>query len=175
MKPSMVQMGVSHRFDANKMTRADFVPHDVATALSRINRYGGNGKFALSVGQHSLLLSYVVPDRLALAALTHDVPEMWTGDVLAPVKKECPDYNAVEERFTRKLATVLGIPYEQFLEVTPFDVRIAYDERAALFEGHEISEEQKFGIPVEPMNPDEVRDLWHRRFIKLTTEPTDGA
>lgn len=171
----MVQMGVAHRFDVDKMTRADINPYDIATALSRINRYGGNGHFALSVAQHSLLLSYVVPDRLALAALTHDVPEMWTGDVLSPVKDECPDYNAVEERLTRKLAKVLGVPYEQFLEIVPFDKRICFDERAALFDNVDIAEEQKFGIPVEPMPADDVRNLWHRRFIALNTEPTDGA
>lgn len=170
-----VRMGVGHRFNLLTMTRADLIPFDVATALSRINRYGGQGRFPLSVAQHSTLLSKAVPSRLALAALTHDIPEMWTGDVLRPVKDECPDYNAVEERFTRKLAQVLGVPYEQYLEIVPFDKRICNDEQSALFEDFTADQKQMLWVNVQPMTPDEARDEWFLRFVQLTTEPTDAA
>src|SRR5690606_24523800 len=59
---------------------------DIARGLSNESRFGNQTVF-YSVGQHSVILSKVVPDHLAAAALLHDAAEAYLGDVPVPLKK----------------------------------------------------------------------------------------
>lgn len=64
---------------------------DIAKSLSQVCRYGGHIDHRYSVAQHSLLVWRLVvhhlmrPD-LGYAALHHDSPETYTGDVMKPMK-----------------------------------------------------------------------------------------
>jgi hypothetical protein len=60
-------------------------PETIAHSLAHINRY--NGAFgAYSVAQHCVHVSEHLPQSLKFSGLMHDVCEVWTGDIITPVK-----------------------------------------------------------------------------------------
>lgn len=59
---------------------------DVAHALANIGRFNGHTRRFYSVAQHSVLVSVLVDDDLAAAALLHDAGEAYLGDMTAPVR-----------------------------------------------------------------------------------------
>ena len=108
-------------------------PSEIATSLSRLNRYGGRGAFPLSVAQHSVILSSVVPKYLRKAALIHDIPEIWTGEVPSPVKVACPCFQQIEEQATKTLFASFGVPITHMTDLSYFDRHICNNELAVLF------------------------------------------
>jgi hypothetical protein len=59
---------------------------DVAFSLAHLNRFNGHAG-TYSVAEHSVHVSRAVPERLARAALLHDVAEYVTGDMSSPMKR----------------------------------------------------------------------------------------
>jgi hypothetical protein len=160
----------AYNFDADELSIVG-----IARALSRINRFTGNGSKPYSVAQHSVTLSYLVPKKLAKAALMHDVCEVFIGDVPSPVKKICPQLMEIEEKILRRLAHVFKIPYVQFIELRPFDSQIGRDEARALFEepGIDISG-GGFGVEIVPVDAKQAEDDFVRRFFELFIEGHDN-
>lgn len=70
---------------------------DIAHALSMQCRYGGHCNEHYSVAEHSYLVSKMVPEEHAFAALMHDSPEAYLIDLPRPVKVLLPGYRALEE------------------------------------------------------------------------------
>lgn len=58
---------------------------DIALSLSRIPRFLGQTWRTISVLEHSLAVSRMVPPRHRLAALLHDAREAYLGDITRPV------------------------------------------------------------------------------------------
>ena len=83
---------------------------DIATSLSNLCRYNGHCREHYSVGQHSILASYLVPEDLALEALLHDAAEAYLGDISRPLKQLLPDYRHIEERFDLAIRRRFGLP-----------------------------------------------------------------
>lgn len=66
----------------------------------------------------AILMAVLWPEvfgRLALICLTHDVPESWTGDFPAPVKRYNPRVAAEMELMETRLAELLELPTESSL------------------------------------------------------------
>ena len=102
---------------------------EIAEALSNICRYTGHVKKFYSVAEHSVLVSHIVPPRLALAGLLHDASEAFVGDVSSPLKKLLPEYKAIEERIQKAIADHYGIPYPFPHEIHEADKRMYWRER----------------------------------------------
>lgn len=90
---------------------------DIAHALARICRYGGQLKNFYSVAEHSIYVAHQLyrttgDKQLALSGLMHDATEAYLGDVIRPVKRLLSDYPALES----KLADVI---YDRFKLTIP--------------------------------------------------------
>lgn len=59
---------------------------DIAGALAKIARFGGQTEYLYSVAAHSVAVARLLPARLRLYGLLHDAAEAYLGDVVAPWK-----------------------------------------------------------------------------------------
>ncbi|MDD5359870.1 MAG: hypothetical protein PHI02_06350 [Sulfurovaceae bacterium] len=97
---------------------------DIATALSRICRFGGHGSRFYSVAEHSILVSILLPDELKMAGLLHDATEAYLGDVTRPLKAHLEAYKEIENRLHKHIESVFGVSFD--------DPRIKEADDAAL-------------------------------------------
>lgn len=84
---------------------------DIAHALSQICRFGGHLPYFYSVADHSLAVSYCLPDEHALAGLLHDASEAYLCDIPSPVKRMIPGYAEAEDRLMKVIAAKFGFPW----------------------------------------------------------------
>ena len=78
---------------------------DIANALSKICRFGGNTNQFYSVAQHSVLVSKLVDPEFAKEALLHDASEAYLGDVIKPLKVMLGTaYDSLEKNFETVIA-----------------------------------------------------------------------
>jgi uncharacterized protein len=77
--------------------RADEVHvEDIAHHLAMICRYAGACERFYSVAEHSVHVSYLVPEPLRLRALLHEAPEAYCHDIIRPIKCNLAEYHAIE-------------------------------------------------------------------------------
>jgi hypothetical protein len=172
-----VYFGSGRRIDAYHFDADDLPPPLIGRALSRLNRFGGAGERPVNVAQHSYNLSFVVGDcpHRQRAALMHDVPEMWTGEIPRPIKRLCPGIEAADACMIARLSTVYGIPLWAFDAIKDADSRISFDERLFMFDhmdpaDREVAEQEKLGIHIVPVTPEISGVAWTRRFYQLFRE-----
>lgn len=93
---------------------------DIAHALSHLCRFTGHVRRFYSVAEHSVHCSHLVPAEDALAALLHDAPEAFLGDVSRPLKSLLPGYRELEARIEPVVLARFGLP-----PVLPPSVKVA--------------------------------------------------
>jgi hypothetical protein len=136
-------------------TPAQIDPLDIAHALSRLCRFTGHVRVFYSVAQHSCLVAEIVqdlckaalgvpcPDVMCLAALLHDAPEAYIGDVSTPLKRALrgegtiSEYDAIETRITNAIAERFGLVGSAWIfdAIKRADMIALATEHAALFDG----------------------------------------
>lgn len=84
---------------------------DIAHALSNACRFTGHCARFLSVAEHSIRVSYLVPPGDALWALLHDASEAYLCDIAKPVKvqPEFAAYRKAEKRLQRFIYRSFGL------------------------------------------------------------------
>lgn len=85
----------------------DVAVDDIASHLSKICRYNGACTVFYSVAEHSVHVSRLVPDELALPALFHDAAEAYCQDIVRPVKRHLAEYAAIEQ--ANEVAIIVGL------------------------------------------------------------------
>jgi len=100
----------------------DIEIRDIAAALSKICRFGGHTKEFYSVAEHSVYVSLLVPENLALYGLLHDAAEAYMGDAIRPLKREFPQITEFEQNIWLAIAARYGLPNE-----LPDEVKLADD------------------------------------------------
>lgn len=97
--------------------RADEVSvYDIAHHLAMICRYCGACRRHYSVAEHSVYVSYLVPDALALPALFHDAAEAYCNDIVRPVKRHLDGYARIEALNDLAVAEALRLPFLSSVE-----------------------------------------------------------
>lgn len=119
-------------FDILKPEDYDYDIEEIATALSNLCRYTGHVNRFYSVAEHSVLVSRILPDSLALVGLLHDASEAFLGDVSSPLKKLLPEYKRIEENVEKAIANHFGFEYPYHPKVHDADKRMYWQERQSV-------------------------------------------
>ncbi len=101
---------------------------DVASALSKLCRYGGHCLRFYSVAEHCVHVANAAPKELALTALLHDASEAYLSDVIRPIKPFLKDYLEIEARLERAVSDRFGTPSPMPDEVKKLDNAMLWTE-----------------------------------------------
>lgn len=112
---------------------------EVALNLAHETRFSRSAtRVHWTVGQHSLFCDDLagwdcaIPHRVRLAVLLHDGPEYLLRDLYQPIKRQCPDYARIEDRWWAAFAGKFDLPVTMPKAVKHYD-RLAFcSEKAAL-------------------------------------------
>lgn len=116
-------------FDLLRPEEYEFDIEEIGYALSNLCRYTGHVNGFYSVAEHSVLVSRLVPEKLALTGLLHDASEAFMGDVSSPLKKLLPEYKRIEDRVQNAIAAHFGLEYPFPHEIHEADKRMYWQER----------------------------------------------
>jgi hypothetical protein len=146
---------------------------DVAHHLAHINRWTGASKRAITVAEHSVHVSRMLPDRLRIYGLIHDAAEAYLGDVSTPIKRTClmDGYRRSEKIADESILEAFDLrPLTEpdRLQVKEADRRMLYTEALTLMQPlhPKFAAELAKGPP--PYNSDQVKiecwSSWRARF-----------
>lgn len=144
---------------------------DIAPALGKLCRFGGQCRKFYSVAEHSYHVSHLVPKEHALTALLHDATEAYVGDVIRPLKRYLTGYAEIERRIWLAIARHFNLPPD--LPQTVVDA----DNAMLLREADEIMAPppELWNVagtpadrPVWAMLPNVATMFFARRFTELT-------
>lgn len=116
-------------FDYTAPERSQYTIEDVARGLSHTARFSGQTKRSYFVAQHSVLVSQMVPEEHALAALLHDGTEAFLCDIPKPLKNLLPGYVELEKRAEADLCKRFGVKFPLHPCVKEADIRVFVAER----------------------------------------------
>lgn len=167
---------------------------DIAHSLSQICRFTGQTRVPYSVAEHSVLVSYKVPQPLALAALLHDAHEAYIGDISRGMKgalwcDELQQSNVeledVDARIRHLVRFKFGVPVDDQPSIDEADHRMAATELAQLWTpearerlGAEFT--RRLGQPyddvrIECLRPFQARMVFLLRYAELAfPDPVRG-
>lgn len=149
---------------------------DIARGLSRQCRYAGHVAGFVSVAEHCVLVSQLVP---SLAALMHDAAEAYLTDLPRAVKRELPEYLSLEARTQRAIAARFGFEAEITPEIQAADDAVAYlesesqtgrpfDSTNGVTDRLQEGVAARAGLQLRGLAPDAAEALFYARFTELT-------
>jgi hypothetical protein len=146
---------------------------DIAVGLSRESRFCGQLRWFYSVGQHSVIMSTLVPPEHALEALLHDAHEAYVKDLPTPLKRMCPEYKAILSTVDSAIRLRFGLPEHLSEEVDVADARMYVTEKEQLKVSGVSWEDRPNVVPysvqiIANPNHDSVADAFLKRFHELT-------
>ena len=112
---------------------------DIAGALSKICRFGGQCEYFYSVAEHSYHCARQaqrdgLPLDTQIAVLMHDAAEAFIGDVVKPLKIMLPEYAEIEKRMEAAIAEKFLIDFDrESHSVRKIDHEMLIAERRTMF------------------------------------------
>lgn len=144
---------------------------DIAGALTKICRFGGNINRFWSVAQHSILVAWLAPLSHRREALLHDASEAYLGDVIKPLKVILGDaYARLENAFMGVIATKMELDPVKLHEVKQFDLRALEIEHECFQKGNELPMREavnKLGF-IPDWDMDTAQGVFLKAYIKLS-------
>lgn len=126
-------------FDLANPDPESVVPLDIVVTLSRMERWSCHCRTTYTVGQHSILASYLVPPRFALAALLHDATETYTGDINRPLRFLLgPVFERIEATIAWAICQRFSLETLMPPEVRAVDERLLATERRDLLAPNDV-------------------------------------
>lgn len=122
-----------------------FTMLDIANALSKICRFGGQVGQFYSVAEHCCrcadqALADQMPPMGVTVALMHDAAEAFVGDVVKPLKVMLPEYKTVESRVEAVIAEKWNIDFAGWMKaVREIDHAMLINERRHLFSKDDVT------------------------------------
>lgn len=111
-------------------------PADIAAALGKICRFGGQISHFYSVAQHSILVEHLAPHELKRAALLHDAAEAYCQDIISPLKFLLGEgYAKIEHGINKTVFEAFGEPIENLSLIKKYDFQAFQMERNAFKRG----------------------------------------
>jgi len=132
MKETELQLYSNTWFDLDNPDPSLIEIEDIAHALSLQCRFTGHCNEFYSVAQHSIIVASILPDEYKFFGLMHDAHEAYVHDVASPMKTILPDYNRIEDKMWRAVATKYSLPLELPSAVKEADRSVCLAEKNAL-------------------------------------------
>lgn len=140
-RPRLMRTHTGRMVDPTALRPEDVSVYDIAHALSNLCRFSGQCKRFHSVGEHSVLVAQIAFEAAGPAAarmgLMHDPHEAYGGDMITPVKRRFPDFEAMQTRNQAAIEQAFGIadtPASIRELVKQIDGEIVHDEMRDLFD-----------------------------------------
>lgn len=151
---------------------SDISIQDIAHGLSHICRFTGHVRTFYSVAEHSYHASYLVPEEHALAALMHDAAEAYLGDVASPLKRQLPDYKAIEAKVEAAIFARFNLPAVLPDCVKHADRVLLATEKRDLMPANrdtwtDLSGIEPMPMQIIPMSAEIARQKFFERFVDL--------
>lgn len=144
---------------------------DIAHALSLLARFTGHSRSLYTVGQHSLLGSFLVPPKDALWFLLHDASEAYLGDVSSPLKHSTAmeaAYMPMEAKVMLAICKRFGLQEKQPISVHEIDAQMLWAEKEQLMKSCSWGFSGTAApIVITEMTPREVEAKFLDRFYGL--------
>lgn len=102
--PGRIRTFTGKFIDPFELEKDDLDINDIAHALSHIPRFGGHAQGFISVAQHSVMVSGLLPNELKLAGLLHDASEAYLLDIPSPLKERMLEYTLAESKIQISVA-----------------------------------------------------------------------
>lgn len=149
----------------------------IAHALSFLCRFTGHGSQFYSVAQHCVVVSRLVPAKLALHGLLHDAAEAFIGDVSTPLKALLPEYKEIEVGIELAIAEHFGMELDYETVKHADRVALSTERRDLGLPGNEaywgdIPSPAPFAIV--PLEPGAARMAFLARFVEIKLRPGQG-
>lgn len=101
---------------------------DIASALSKLCRFGGHCERFYSVAEHCVHVARMSPTN-KLTALLHDASEAYLVDIPRPIKPQLTNYKAIEDNLMVAISKKFGTCHPLPKEIKDIDTAILSDER----------------------------------------------
>lgn len=143
---------------------------DIAHGLAFQCRFNGKISRFYSIAQHSLMVASILPNHLKLEGLLHDAAEAFLGDVVQPLKILLPNYQIIENRFSKVIGQRFNVNLEHHPEVKQADLVALATEKRDLLPREKCTWELLKGIkPLErlilPITPEQSEETFMRMFM----------
>jgi hypothetical protein len=155
-------------------TQIDIV--DIAYSLAGQRRFTGHTDPWYNTGQHSVLVSTIVPAEDALWGLLHDAPEAYISDIARPVKRQAefePFYKAAEDTLMAAVCERFGLPLQMPASVKEADDMLLRAEQRDLMP-NDPSEGPIYQEKVIPWESATSMTKFLNRYTELTGEVYEG-
>ena len=143
---------------------------NIAFGLAGQFRYTGQSR--ISVAQHLVVGSYLVPPEYALDFLGHDIPEWLWGDVSRPIKRMFPGIVTCEDHTHAICAEKYGFRKEIPDVVRYVDDKWLLTEKTQIFgigeDAFLRADAVAFSMFLEPWSSEEAEIMFLARFHDLT-------
>jgi hypothetical protein len=174
MRGEWIQTFTGRQFYPLDPRPEDVCLDDIAHALALVARFNGHTRAFYSVAQHSVLVSRLVSDDVALWALLHDASEAYLCDVPRPVKHAAAmgAYRDAEARVQDTIFAHFGLTGP-----VPTAVKLA-DQIVLLTEKRDLMAQGPLWAAIDaspapwtirPFTPEQAERAFRLRFDVLTT------